>query len=146
MSDGLIKPDLEELSRARLVEDSQVEGRHAPLPPGAEEALAEDFRRRWQAILEMPAGMVLERVARDFGDKPQQARELLSLLLAQELGYRRLLRRAHTPALQQKPFWDILQPETFAGLSAEARLAVERDAHSTRPDRKSTRLNSSHVR
>lgn len=136
MSDGFIKPDFEELSQAGLVEDSQVEAEQVPPFSQAEPALAADFRRRWQALLEMPAARVLERVERDFGDKPQQARELLSLWLAQELGYRRLLRRAHTPALQQKPFWDILQPEVFAGLSAEARRAVEWVAHSTRPQRR----------
>src|SRR5690554_4922448 len=136
MSDGFITPDLEELSQAGLVEDSQVEVDHTSDESMSEAAIAEGFRQSWQAILQMPAPEVLERVAREFGDKPQQARELLSLLLAQELGYRRLLRRAHSPALQQKPFWDILDAATFAGLSAQARLAVERVAHSTRPQRR----------
>lgn len=143
MSDGFITPDFEELSEAGLVEDSQVEADHAgQLPNGSdsqdatsEQMLAETFRRRWQVILEMPAEEVLERVAREFAHKPQQTREILSLLLAQELGYRRLLRRAHTATLQQKPLWDILDAQTFAELSAPARLAVERIAGSTRPQR-----------
>lgn len=143
MSDGFVTPDLEELSEAGLVEDSQVEGEIVDglaealesegLSP--EDILAENFRLRWQAILEMPADEVLARVEEELGEQPQEAREILSLLLAQELGYRRLLRREHTPALQQKPLWDLLEAENFEQLSASATLALERIAHSTRPER-----------
>lgn len=131
MTEGFIKPDAVELSEAGLVEDSTGLDEASQAEDTGE--LSEDFKERWKAILEMPPDEVLERVASDFDDRPQHGREVLSLLLAQQLGYRRLFRRPRS--LQHKPLWEVLSRRTYQELGGDARLALERIAHSTRAGR-----------
>ncbi|QDG51907.1 hypothetical protein FIV42_14510 [Persicimonas caeni] len=133
MTDGFIKPDEQELTEAGLVEDSDVSELDEASAAAAPDDLSEDFKKRWQAILEMPPDEVLELVADEFEDKPQHGREILSMLLAQELGYKRLFRRADS--LRHKPLWGVLSKQTYAELGGKARIALERLAHSTRPGR-----------
>jgi hypothetical protein len=133
MTDGFIKPDAEELAEAGLIEDSMASGLDEASVAETTDELSDDFKARWRAILEMPPSEVLEQVADEFEHRPQHAREILSLLVAQELGYRRLLRRAES--LQHKPLWDVLSQATFNELGGSARIALERIAHSTRPGR-----------
>ncbi len=131
MTDGFFTPDVDELAKAGLVEESAALDEASVADDVSE--LSEDFKQRWHAILQMPPGEVLERVASEFEDRPEHGREILSLLLAQELGYRRLFRRAHS--LHHKPLWDVLARPTFAELGGPARIALERIAWSTREGR-----------
>jgi hypothetical protein len=136
MTDGFIKPDEEELAEAGLVESSTLDGLEGLDEASAAEStdeLSDSFKARWRAILEMPPNEVLEKVAEEFEHRPQHAREILSVLIAQELGYRKLFRRAES--LQHKPLWDVLSRTTFAELGGNARLALEHLAHTTRPGR-----------
>jgi hypothetical protein len=133
MTDGFIKPDEDELAEAGLVEDSTISGLDEASAAQTPDELSEGFKARWRTILEMPPSEVLEQVADEFEHRPQHAREILSLLIAQELGYRRLFRRAES--LQHKPLWDVLSKSTFGELGGDARLALEHIAHTTRPGR-----------
>ncbi|MFP4598781.1 MAG: EcsC family protein [Persicimonas sp.] len=131
-NEPFIKPDAAELTEAGLLEESSAAVLDEVSAELSDE-LEEDFKARWRAILEMPPADVLERVASDFERQPERVRETLSLLIAQELGYKRLFRGRDS--LQHKPLWEVLGRETFAELGGNARLALERIARSTRAGR-----------
>jgi hypothetical protein len=132
MSKEFIKPDADELAEAGLVEESAAAAIEE-LADAQADPLAEGLKARWEAIVEMSPAEVLERVGIEFDNQPQHQREILSLLVAHELGYRRRFRRPQS--LHHKPLWDVLARESFEELSGAARLALERIADSTRPGR-----------
>lgn len=149
LPDGFASPDFEALAEDGLIADdlavdSSVEqiswaadgGEEVGGAPAEEVEFPQAFRARWAELSAMAPADALARVEAEFGDQPQQARAILSLVIAQDLNYRRGLRRAHTQNLQQKPLWDVLSAEVFEELGAQSVEALARVSRSTRPGRR----------
>lgn len=95
--------------------------------------LPEDFTSLWKRLQQLPDDQLLERIADRRDDAPERVCKVLTIWLAQKLGYSRLLRRKS--ALIREPLWDLLAAESYRLLSPRAERVVSMIADSTNPAR-----------
>ncbi|MGM0556694.1 MAG: EcsC family protein [Myxococcota bacterium] len=128
MTDSFTAPDVEDLEDAGVIAPDELSAE-------VEEdvALPDGFRKRWKALVEMGSEDILALARDEYLDRPGAFRGILATLIAQQLGYRKVLRRRVT--LEMGPLWDLLDAETFSSLDEVGIAALVEIAESTRVGR-----------
>ncbi len=143
-----VTPNLEELSEAGLLSEADSEVLQDVLldvlqdgdgeQEGASVArgkTADNVWAQWKLLKGKSLDEVLAYIADHFANEPQRRRELLTVWMAEELGYSRMRRRKKR--MMVDPLWDVLAKKRFDGLSKNGPQALWHIASSMQPHRTS---------
>lgn len=139
-----VTPNLEELSEAGVLSDAdsgvlqdvlqEADGEQEGAG-GVRGKAADNVWAHWRLLKGKNLDEVLAYIADHFGDEPQRRREILTVWMAEELGYSRMRRRKKR--LMVDPLWDVLAKKRFDALSKNGPQALWYIASSMQPFRTS---------